>query len=549
LIYFDEVSKNHSFMNQKNPEFIKLIISKDKFTMLFYVVFSISSFIFIFFFICAPFRNILIFQPDDANYYYKIAENIKYGNGLTFDNINRTNGFQPLWLFILTTFKYIYNCSQEIFTRSVLISQVLILFLATQLLFKTLTLVYNSKNAFFSCIFFLGVGFHRNINGMESAIAILILSIIIYVLTKYFSIIFLNKGLQILLGFLFGLMFLSRLDFLFLQIPLLLWIFYLSIAKKNISSFFTIVSSYIITVSPYLALNYFLFDKLTPINGELKISFPLIEFAQCTETMSNFDTFILPGILLFLLAVLYVKLERKFTLTYFDFFTIYLGIGYFLHYMFHILFVRWGVYSWHFASYSFFAPLVIANILCVIPDRLLNIRNTILVWFICLIFLCQRCYAVFGIMNYDSRNEFRFLLLDAGLWAKENSAKSDIFALKDAGYFSFYSERNVVNLDGVVNDRNLHTYIKKKNLRKYLDSLSVKFLISEIQCPSYDIMNKTYTNYACVFFSHLYLVPSEIINVNRNSEVYRSKAISRKGSIAILIIWKLDNYLGEDYLD
>lgn len=35
---------------------------------------------------------------DDACYYYVIAKNLVAGHGFTFDGINRTNGFHPLWL-------------------------------------------------------------------------------------------------------------------------------------------------------------------------------------------------------------------------------------------------------------------------------------------------------------------------------------------------------------------------------------------------------------------------------------------------------------------
>jgi hypothetical protein len=41
------------------------------------------------------------FNTDDAFYYFKTAQNIVEGQGITFDGIARTNGFHPLWLIIL----------------------------------------------------------------------------------------------------------------------------------------------------------------------------------------------------------------------------------------------------------------------------------------------------------------------------------------------------------------------------------------------------------------------------------------------------------------
>lgn len=40
------------------------------------------------------------YSSDDAFYYFKVAENIVTGRGVTFDGLNPTNGFHPLWMLI-----------------------------------------------------------------------------------------------------------------------------------------------------------------------------------------------------------------------------------------------------------------------------------------------------------------------------------------------------------------------------------------------------------------------------------------------------------------
>src|SRR5512147_37322 len=40
------------------------------------------------------------FIRDDAYYYFKVAQNITEGHGITFDGINLTNGFHPLWMLV-----------------------------------------------------------------------------------------------------------------------------------------------------------------------------------------------------------------------------------------------------------------------------------------------------------------------------------------------------------------------------------------------------------------------------------------------------------------
>src|SRR5689334_9361993 len=40
------------------------------------------------------------FTRDDAYYYFKVAQNISEGHGSTFDGIDVTNGYHPLWMLI-----------------------------------------------------------------------------------------------------------------------------------------------------------------------------------------------------------------------------------------------------------------------------------------------------------------------------------------------------------------------------------------------------------------------------------------------------------------
>jgi len=40
------------------------------------------------------------YSNDDAFYYYKVAQNVLSGNGFSFDGINLTNGFHPLWMVV-----------------------------------------------------------------------------------------------------------------------------------------------------------------------------------------------------------------------------------------------------------------------------------------------------------------------------------------------------------------------------------------------------------------------------------------------------------------
>src|SRR3990172_12591562 len=42
------------------------------------------------------------YSSDDGFYYFQVAKNLAAGRGFTFDGLNLTNGFHPLWLFVIT---------------------------------------------------------------------------------------------------------------------------------------------------------------------------------------------------------------------------------------------------------------------------------------------------------------------------------------------------------------------------------------------------------------------------------------------------------------
>ncbi len=44
----------------------------------------------------------MVFLQDDCFYYLKVAQNIAHGHGSSFNGVAPTNGYQPLWLWILT---------------------------------------------------------------------------------------------------------------------------------------------------------------------------------------------------------------------------------------------------------------------------------------------------------------------------------------------------------------------------------------------------------------------------------------------------------------
>ena len=55
-------------------------------------------------------------NQDDAFYYFQIARNLAEGKFSTFDGgITRTNGYHPLWLFLITPFYWVFDPERALF--------------------------------------------------------------------------------------------------------------------------------------------------------------------------------------------------------------------------------------------------------------------------------------------------------------------------------------------------------------------------------------------------------------------------------------------------
>ena len=61
--------------------------------------------------------------PDDAFYYFKIAENIAAGRGSTFDGLHPTNGYHPLWMGFLIPLFRAFPGSPELAVTLALVEQ------------------------------------------------------------------------------------------------------------------------------------------------------------------------------------------------------------------------------------------------------------------------------------------------------------------------------------------------------------------------------------------------------------------------------------------
>jgi len=174
------------------------------------------------------------FTRDDAYYYFKVAQNIAEGHGSTFDGINRSNGYHPLWMlvcipiFALAQFDVILPLRILLLVMSALSAGTAILFY--RLLGKVFHPVIGALAALYWA-FNYGILIRVYQQGLETGIAVFFVILLMYKLYDFEA--SWRKGLvtnkQLLtLGLIALLMTFSRLDLIFLAALVGIWVIFRS---------------------------------------------------------------------------------------------------------------------------------------------------------------------------------------------------------------------------------------------------------------------------------------------------------------------------------
>src|SRR5215831_17120838 len=83
--------------------------------------------------------SVYTFTVDDTYYYLVTADNAAHGFGFTFDRMNPTNGFHPLWMFLLMPLSWVASGNMELFARLAITLELILLFAGTSLLARALS--------------------------------------------------------------------------------------------------------------------------------------------------------------------------------------------------------------------------------------------------------------------------------------------------------------------------------------------------------------------------------------------------------------------------
>jgi hypothetical protein len=161
------------------------------------------------------------YNIDDAFYYYKVAQNVLTGHGFTFDQINLTNGFHPMWMVVCLGVFWLSRFNLLLPLRVLVLVSALFNAFTGVFLFRLIKKALRTWPAFIGALTWIllpSIYSTTIVHGMEAAIS------------AFFMVLFLLQASRILLaqvaiklrwqqflmlGLLGGLTILSRLDNVF----------------------------------------------------------------------------------------------------------------------------------------------------------------------------------------------------------------------------------------------------------------------------------------------------------------------------------------------
>jgi hypothetical protein len=413
----------------------------------------------------------LVLFPDDSFYYLRIAQNVARGLGSSFDGINPTNGYHPLWMIMLLPVASFFKAPENLL-RAVLVLQILLAGTG----FGFLGLIFEKTGTKKSGLLLAGALVFLNpvllsifVNGLESALyfCALCLGFLLWVITLD------KKPYEFLLwlglGAFFGVVFLSRLDGAILA-------FWLGVAilinnealTARIKKALGFGIGFIAVSVPYLAYNLARFGNLMPISGRVK-SYYMSHNLKYLAALSLFFLVLIAAVVIY--HFLQRQTQSSFAKTLLSFMEF--GLCLIFYYM---LSPAYAFTIWYYLPAILFGVLILGWILAALLENKSRAGKATVGAILAL--------GAFGILLgfflhlYTPANSVFKLQNEVTEWIKRNTPEDSLLAAWSSGGVAYFSGRQTVNLDGLVNSPDYFFNYRIKGKRdEFMKNLGVDYIV------------------------------------------------------------------------
>lgn len=437
-------------------------------------------------------------MPDDAFYYFQIARNVARGIGSTFDGIDPTNGYHPLWMLICALMFKLFGKSDTVPIYASLALGAIIDVASTYLVYAIVVRLTRNSIAAICAMALYATGVHQillSINGLETSLTVFFFLLTAIAAINAAEATVENKRL-ILLGIAFGMLVLARTDVGVFMLPAVAWA---GLSGKRGGIFLAALMVFLpalVVVMPWLVWNFVTFGSLEQVSGKAYVFWnreifkfehqgPDMKHAMLMKTAQmargviahtlRFSLFgKMTGLLLpAMLVAAYVirgkqRDEAGYLIPWFWLIVVPLGVLVMVH----------GVWRWMIAAH-YYAPLSVAILIFIISTAS-HIRTKWAIPLVLLVGLANIPLQLAFVKPFDKaggyfpwqRNFFGYMRARID----REFAPGTIIASTDCGIQGYYSPHVVINLDCVVNNACFRA-IRTGRLYEYLVQRKVDVLL------------------------------------------------------------------------
>jgi hypothetical protein len=476
----------------------------------------------------------------DSVVYLRVAFNIINGQGSTYDLITITNGYHPLWMILHIPFMI---GADNIIDRLPIIR---VLWIGTAVASTIIWAYYIRQltKSYFAQAFMLllmgifgcfGWSLYVLYSGIETPLVLFFLGLSLYLTEKFFQENHYDNKQIVILALVIALTFLSRLDSIFVLIPLALIILFKILKSSFLQACLFVLTGLVVTI-PYLIWNKVNFGAFTPVSGIVK----RFDSISLDRSMHYFESFVLKmqgtgvpleGLILFvgLIALIFVftfwRIHQKSSNLFNTFWILILGA--FAHYLYYFLYMSELNVSWHLylqlLVVFIFLTLAMNEIACSRLIKKLSISP-----FLLLIAFMVTCYFINNI--YIDKKTYRIPAviteLEFGKWVKDNIEPQKKLVFYD-GFFSalIANEHIFIDSNGLTGDATLAAIAKQNRMSQYSSSYQYKdiatlynadYVVSWVDghCELLDSSNYVYISEPIITNKETRLVAQKGLNYN-----------------------------------
>jgi hypothetical protein len=469
----------------------------------------------------ATIDNVVFRITDDAYYYFNTARNIVLGFGVSFDRMNPTNGFHPLWMLCLLPVFGLFPNAVDAPVRLVSSGLIVMAGITAWLAFQTIREWFGRPVAAIM-VPVLGAPVIANhmLNGMETGLLLLLLFAAIR-LDQRWRILAAEAsvGRSVVFGLLLGLVFLSRLDSVFV-IGCVFAAWAVQYLRRPTPARLRGILAAVITCgilgTSFVVWNVATFGHVMPISGAIKSSFPVP--ALSVRAFRSLGVLFHGLVVIVAFSVLawerYRSSARAESSTtermQLPVMLVALWIGSAVHFTYEVVFTKWGLEWWHFASHVPGLLFLAALLVWLLTTRLSPAWRGVCMGSVALLVVVSM------IAETELRGDHHGPWLMAARWARTRTGEDSVFAMTDSGLFGYFSGRRTVNLDGVINSYGFQKALSEGRLGEFLANSRVTHL------ADYEVPAPVPALHRIRLRSGLFGGPVSELQAKPDAEVYRS---------------------------